>query len=71
MNATLMHKNPTPADFLGQLLGPLSGGQVAGGCDECDARQVVRQVEAGGWTITTHHADGCPWYEARGGGAQS
>lgn len=43
-----------------QLLGPLDGAQLPGGCPTCDAHQTVRPVEAGVWSLTVHHDPGCP-----------
>jgi hypothetical protein len=42
------------------VLGPLEGAQIPGGCDTCDAYQTVGAVEHGIWMITVHHDDGCP-----------
>jgi hypothetical protein len=42
------------------LLGPLDGEPIPGGCDRCDAHQTVAAVEAGVWEVTVHHDDGCP-----------
>lgn len=42
------------------LLGPLDGAQVPGGCDRCSAYQTIRSVSAGVWVCTVHHDDDCP-----------
>lgn len=43
-----------------ELLGPLEGAQIPGGCTECDAYQTVQPVVAGVWNISTHHDTWCP-----------
>lgn len=42
------------------LLGPLDGAQIPGGCAECDAYQTVESHAAGVWVINVHHDDWCP-----------
>jgi hypothetical protein len=42
------------------MLAPLDGRQIPGGCDTCDAYQTVRPLTAGVWNITVHHDDECP-----------
>ena len=42
------------------VLGPLDGEQIPGGCDTCDAYQTVRPKAAGVWVLTVHHDTGCP-----------
>lgn len=42
------------------LLGPLDGARIPGGCDQCNAYQTATAVAAGVWTITVHHDDWCP-----------
>jgi hypothetical protein len=49
---------------LANVLGPLDGAQIPGGCDWCNAYQTVRAETAGFWHITTHHDDWCPWLAA-------
>ena len=49
-------------DSLTNVLGPLDGARIAGGCDHCDAYQTVGVVEAGIWTLTVHHDESCPWW---------
>jgi hypothetical protein len=48
-------------DRLADLLGPLDGAQIPGGCDDCDAYQTVGPVTAGVWGLTVHHDDDCPF----------
>ena len=33
------------------MLGPLAGAQIPGGCDYCDARQTIEPITAGAWSI--------------------
>jgi hypothetical protein len=40
---------------LTNALGALDGARLPGGCEECNAYQTVRPVEAGIWSITVHH----------------
>ncbi len=42
------------------ILGPLDGGDLPGGCEDCDAYQTVGQLERGVWSVTVHHDDDCP-----------
>ncbi|MFP5256072.1 MAG: hypothetical protein ACLGI8_09510 [Acidimicrobiia bacterium] len=42
------------------LLGPLDGERIPGGCAECDAYQTVAALEAGVWTVNVHHDRDCP-----------
>jgi hypothetical protein len=50
------------------LLGPLDGARIPGGCDSCNAFQVVRPgVVPGAWNVTVHHDDWCPFLAAREG----
>lgn len=42
------------------ILGPLDGAQIPGGCDECDAYQTAHPLSAGAWVVTVHHDDWCP-----------
>jgi hypothetical protein len=44
------------------MFGALDGAEIPGGCDDCDAYQTVRPITAGGWSLTTHHDDWCPWW---------
>lgn len=47
-----------------QLLGPLDGAQLPGGCPTCDAYQTVTPIAAGAWTINIHHDEWCPTYSS-------
>jgi hypothetical protein len=49
-----------PGDPMVNILGPLDGARVLGGCEHCDAWQTVSAVSAGVWGITVHHDDWCP-----------
>ena len=46
-------------------LGPLEGAKIPGGCDHCNAYQVVKPIEAGVWSIGVYHDDWCPQYGTR------
>jgi hypothetical protein len=52
---------------LTDLLGPLDGAQIPGGCDDCDAYQTTSAVSAGVWTVTIHHDHDCPTLAAMKG----
>ena len=43
------------------MLGPLDGARIPGGCDHCDAYQTVQPVSDGVWMCNVHHDDWCPW----------
>lgn len=47
------------------MLGPLDGARVPGGCDSCDAYQTVGPLAEGVWQVAVHHDDDCPWFTAR------
>ena len=49
------HESP-----LVNVLGPLDGARVPGGCGLCDASQTVRAQGSGVWVIDVFHDDGCP-----------
>jgi hypothetical protein len=51
-------------DPLQATLGPLVGVQIPGGCDLCDAYQVVEKVESLWWHVHVYHDDWCPWWLA-------
>jgi hypothetical protein len=60
------HSHRRPADLLANVLGPLDGAEVPGGCDECDAYQTV-EPQSGVWVVTVHHDGWCPrWTQIRG-----
>lgn len=42
------------------LLGPLDGARIPGGCETCDAYQTVHPESTGVWTIDIHHDSDCP-----------
>lgn len=48
-------------DAVTQLLGPLDGARIPGGCDTCDAYQTVRRLARGVWDVTVYHDDWCPF----------
>jgi hypothetical protein len=45
---------------LDDLFAQFGGGQIAGGCDECDAYQSLESVAPGVHALTVHHDDDCP-----------
>lgn len=47
-------------DRLLNLLGPLAGARIAGGCHHCDAEQTITYVEPLVWSVTVGHEDDCP-----------
>lgn len=47
-----------------KTLGALAGIRVAGGCDHCDAYQVMEGSD-GMYVMHTCHDDWCPWYRER------
>lgn len=49
---------------LADLLGPLDGARIPGGCEDCDAYQTARPLAAGVWQVTVHHDDTCPTLRA-------
>lgn len=55
-------KNTPGNDTIRDLLGPLDGARIPGGCDHCDAYQTVNPTTAGVWKITVHHDDDCTWF---------
>lgn len=44
---------------LTDLLGPLDGARIPGGCDTCDAYQTTQPLTEGVWQLTVHHDDDC------------
>lgn len=47
-------------DHLTDILGPLDGAQIPGGCDTCPAYQTIDPLKAGIWQLTIHHDPNCP-----------
>jgi len=45
---------------LTDLLGPLDGARIPGGCDHCNAYQTTTPVAAGIWQLGIFHDDWCP-----------
>ena len=41
------------------ILGPLAGVNIAGGCAECDAYQRVSYAGDKEWTVVVYHDDNC------------
>lgn len=52
------------SDPVVNILGPLEGAEIPGGCDDCDAYQTVEAVQSGVWVLTVHHDDSCPTWMA-------
>ncbi|MCH7900284.1 MAG: hypothetical protein IH818_05190 [Acidobacteria bacterium] len=50
------------SSFTGELLGPLQGARILGGCDLCNAIQVVQPtaMARGIWYLTVYHDDSLP-----------
>jgi hypothetical protein len=47
------------------LLGPLDGKRIPGGCEMCDAFQMVEPAGSGVWTLTVYHDDNCSFLKGR------
>jgi hypothetical protein len=45
---------------LTEILGPLDGAQIPGGCDDCNAYQEAIPAAPGVWIIGVFHDDWCP-----------
>ena len=45
-----------------QTLDAMTGKRIPGGCDDCDAYQVMVRCEAGVYVLEVHHDDTCPFY---------
>lgn len=45
------------------LLGPLDGAEITGGCSRCTSYQTIRAVSEGFWVVTIHHDDDCPVWQ--------
>lgn len=48
------------ADPLAGIITALSGKQIPGGCEFCDAYQTAACDEPGMYRVTVHHDDWCP-----------
>jgi hypothetical protein len=55
---------PRNHDWLNDALAPIDGARIPGGCDTCDAFQVITAVwgQRGVSRIEIHHDDWCPTY---------
>lgn len=54
------------SDWLNDLLSPIAGHRIPGGCDDCDAYQIAHRDVAGMWQLTVRHDDTCPtWRRIR------
>jgi hypothetical protein len=52
--------NGPPLDFSG-----VAGREIPGGCEQCDAFQVMTEATEGVWSLVVHHDDWCPFLRAR------
>jgi hypothetical protein len=52
-------------DALGPFFESLAGQEVPGGCDQCDAIQVVTEATRGVWVLDIRHEDECPVLRVR------
>lgn len=43
-----------------ELFKKLEGDHIPGGCDQCDAYQVLEQLSPGVHALNIHHDDNCP-----------
>lgn len=61
-------QNPASA-----MIAAMDGARVPGGCDYCDAYQVVRAMQGHPnlHTVSVCHDDWCPWWQARQKGTTS
>lgn len=50
-------------------LAAMTGRRLPGGCDDCDAYQVLSRMPSDQWggvyVLTIHHDDTCPWLADR------
>ena len=51
-------------DNLTNALGSLDGEQIPGGCEYCNAFQVVKPIKNGIWDIEVFHDKDCPTLRA-------
>jgi hypothetical protein len=64
---------PPPQHPVTALIAPLDGARIPGGCDHCDAYQVVTASVQGHRNvhmITVCHDDDCPWLAVRKAGTR-
>jgi hypothetical protein len=47
-------------DSLHSSLDAMTGRRLPGGCDDCDAYQVMSQCADGLYVLTVHHDETCP-----------
>jgi hypothetical protein len=43
-----------------ELFAKVEGDRIPGGCDQCDAYQVLEQLSPGVHALNIHHDDDCP-----------
>ena len=58
---------PRPQHPVSAFLSALDGARIPGGCDHCDAYQVIHANRHGAnlHQIDVRHDDDCPWLAAR------
>lgn len=54
-------------DFLRKLAADLAGAVLPGGCNRCDAEQVLTEELPGVFILTIRHDDDCPVLAAKRG----
>lgn len=59
------HQSEALRDF-----GRYDGDRVPGGCESCEAFQIVTPISPGVWSVTVHHDTGCPVLARNGGAAR-
>jgi hypothetical protein len=47
-------------DVVRDVLGPLDGARIPGGCDVCNAYQVPQCIGHKAWVLHVYHDDWCP-----------
>lgn len=50
---------------LGSKLDAMTGHQMPGGCDDCDAYQVMTKQADGVYVLAVHHDTTCPYLQGR------
>lgn len=59
-------RNPPPQDPISAYVSALDGAHIPGGCEHCDAYQVINANAHGSRVhmVNVHHDDDCPWLAA-------
>jgi len=60
------HKLPPQSPVSAQITA-LDGARIPGGCEQCDAYQVIRAAQGHPniHVVEVYHDDGCPWLAGR------